>query len=62
MLRAASGHAAGLLRLDKERLVTLRLLGEYYHLWGPGRRVRPEGVGTAQPQPFCIVGDPEDGT
>ena len=36
--RAICGHALGLLRLDKERLLSLRLLGERHGLWGPGRR------------------------
>jgi len=36
--RAVSAHALRLLRLDKERLLSLRLLGERHGLWGPGRR------------------------
>jgi len=42
VILAASGHVLGTLHLDKERLASLRLLGEYYGLWGAGRR---EGAG-----------------
>ena len=38
VLKAISAHAPGLLRLDKERLISLRLLCERSGLWGPGRR------------------------
>lgn len=38
VVRAISGHACGRLRLDKERLMSLRLLGEYHGLWGTGRK------------------------
>ena len=36
--RAICGHLLGTLKLDKERLMSLRLLGERYGLWGPGRQ------------------------
>lgn len=40
---AVSGHICGSLRLDRERLTSLRLLGEYYGLWGAGRKAPPTG-------------------
>lgn len=36
--RAICGHLLGTLKLDKERLVSLRLLGERHGLWGAGRQ------------------------
>ena len=42
VLLALSGHVLGTYRLDKERLVSLRILAEYYGLCGPGRKAPPE--------------------
>ena len=42
VLLALSGHVLGTYRLDKERLVSLRILAEYYGLCGAGRRPPPD--------------------
>jgi hypothetical protein len=62
--RAICGHALGLLRLDKERLLSLRLLGERHGLWGPGRhRLAPWPETRRRPEPFeLVVAEPPEGT
>jgi len=52
VILAASGHVLGTLKLDKERLASLRLLGEYYGLWGAGRR--PPGETPEKPEGFKV--------
>ena len=45
VVKAVSGHALGYLDMPKERLASLRLLGEAYGLWG----ARAKGIRDAQP-------------
>jgi len=52
VILAASGHVLGTLHLDKERLASLRLLGEYYGLWGAGRK--PPGEEKAKPEELVV--------
>ena len=52
VILAASGHVLGTLKLDKERLMSLRLLGEYYGLWGAGRK--PPGETPEKPEGFKV--------
>lgn len=52
VLLALSGHVLGTYRLDKERLVSLRILAEYYGLCGPGRKAPPDEP--AKPESFEV--------
>lgn len=58
--RAICGHLLGTLRLDKERLVSLRLLSERHGLWGAGRQRLAPSPGAPRPEPetFRIVDPP----
>jgi len=52
VLLALSGHVLGTYRLDKERLVSLRILAEYYGMCGAGRKPPPDEVG--KPETFEV--------
>lgn len=41
-----SGHASGKLELDRERLESLKLLGQWLGMWGPGRKPAPDEGGS----------------
>lgn len=51
--QAMSGHVLGSLKLDRERLTSLRLLGEYHGLWGTGRKP-PAKDRSAKAESFSI--------
>ena len=50
--QALSGYALGLLKLDKEQVACLKLMGERHGLWGPGRK--PPAEDKAKPEGFSM--------
>jgi hypothetical protein len=51
--KALSGYVLGLLKLDREQIACVKLLGEFYGLWGPGRKP-PASDEKLKPQPFQV--------
>lgn len=61
VVRALSGHVTGQLILDREKLASLRLLGEYYGLWGTGRKPPKSSDDEVKPREFSMeTVDPQE--